>query len=264
MEKACQASQSAENSHAQELLLSSIMDMGELLLTSGAEILRVEDTLSRLCRAYGFCRVDVFTITSSIVLTVHHADGRVFTQTRRIVSRNTDLAQVARVNALSRQLCAAPLPAQQVQQRLQEIRQKKGVPAWLQLLMYGALSSIFSIFFGGTVFDGVAAWISGLFMYASLSFAQRLHLNSILQSALVSAFTGLVAIGLVRLGIGSSPQSIIIGNIMLLIPGVAFTTSLRDLINGDTISGLLGLVEAVVKAMAIAMGFAGVLLLVGG
>ena len=36
--------------------LSAIMDIGELLLTHGAEVNRVEDTISRLCRAYGFIR----------------------------------------------------------------------------------------------------------------------------------------------------------------------------------------------------------------
>ena len=51
-----------------EALLACILDMGELLLVSGAEVRRVEDTLTRLCAAYGFERADVFTITSSIVL----------------------------------------------------------------------------------------------------------------------------------------------------------------------------------------------------
>ena len=66
------------------------------------------------------------------------------------------------------------------------------------------------------------------------------------------------------MGIGNSPEKIMIGNIMLLIPGIAFTTSLRDLINGDTISGLIGLIEAIVKAIAIAIGFAAVLVQFGG
>ena len=54
----------------EEALLSCILDMGEMLLTSGAEVKRVEDTITRLCRVYSFAREDVFTITSSIVLTV--------------------------------------------------------------------------------------------------------------------------------------------------------------------------------------------------
>ena len=69
---------------------------------------------------------------------------------------------------------------------------------------------------------------------------------------------------LVKIGIGTSPTNITIGNIMLLIPGVAFTTSLRDLTNGDTLSGLLSLSEAVIKSVAIAIGFAAVLVGIGG
>ena len=95
-------------------------------------------------------------------------------------------------------------------------------------------------------------------------FMQKLRMNSILQCLLVSAFTALVVTVLVRLGIGDTPAKITIGNIMLLIPGVSFTTSLRDMINGDTISGLVGISEAVIKAIAIAIGFAAVLVQMGG
>ena len=89
-------------------------------------------------------------------------------------------------------------------------------------------------------------------------------MNSILQSLLASAFTAFVVTFMVYIGIGDSPEKITIGNIMLLIPGVSFTTSLRDLINGDTISGLIGLSEAIIKAIAIAIGFAAVLVQMGG
>ena len=69
---------------------------------------------------------------------------------------------------------------------------------------------------------------------------------------------------LVYIGIGNAPDKITIGNIMLLIPGISFTTALRDMINGDTISGLVGISEAVIKAIAIAIGFAAVLVQFGG
>ena len=65
-------------------------------------------------------------------------------------------------------------------------------------------------------------------------------------------------------GLACVPDRAVVGNIMLLIPGLAFTTSLRDMIRGDTISGLLGLSEAVVKALAVAAGFAVVLYGAGG
>ena len=60
------------------------------------------------------------------------------------------------------------------------------------------------------------------------------------------------------------PDKIMIGNIMLVIPGIQLTTSLRDMINGDIISGLLNMSEALLKAISVAMGFVIVLLIGGG
>jgi len=247
-----------------DALLVCILDMGELLLTSGAEVLRVEDTLSRLCTAYGFLRVNVFSITSSIVITVHGLDGHVYTQTRRIIKRDTNLQKVALVNALSRQLCRAPVSIPDFQEKLEEIRNSKVFPLWVQCLCYAAISAVFSVFFGGSALDGVAAAISGVLIFGIQYFLQKLHMNSLLQCLLVSAFAAFVVILMVRAGLGYAPDKITIGNIMLLIPGISFTTSLRDIINGDTIAGLVGICEAVIKAIAIAIGFAAVLVQMGG
>lgn len=116
--------------------LSSIMDIGELLLKYGAEVSRVEDTMGRLCKAYGFVRADVFTITSSIIATVTLPDERSITQTRRIKERVTDLGKVARVNALSRKICASPCGLRELQDQIQAIWKAPGVPDWLNLAMY--------------------------------------------------------------------------------------------------------------------------------
>jgi len=250
--------------HNPDTLISCILDMGELLLANGAEVLRVEDTLSRLCAAYGFSRINVFCITSSIVLTVHNAENQIFTQTRRITARETNLQKVDRVNTLSRQLCKSPVSITALQMQIAAIRDCGTCPIWIQCLCYAIISAVFSVFFGGSALDGVAATISGVVMFFTLQFMQKLRINSILQSLLVSAVTALAVVLLVHLGIGHTPELITIGNIMLLIPGIAFTTSLRDIINGDTISGLVGISEAIIKAIAIAIGFATVLVQMGG
>lgn len=247
-----------------DTLIACILDMGELLLTNGAEVLRVEDTLTRICTAYGFRRINVFCITSSIVLTVEDIDGHIHTQTRRITSRDTNLQKIDSVNTLSRELCRNPIAIDSFQNRIEAIQRSRTYPLPIQCICYAVISAVFSVFFGGSPWDGFAAAISGLMLFAIQYFMQKLRMNSILQSLLVSAFTALVVMFLVHLGIGDTPAKITIGNIMLLIPGVAFTTSLRDLINGDTISGLVGISEAIVKAIAIAIGFAAVLVQIGG
>ncbi len=248
----------------EEALLACILDMGELLLTSGAEVMRVEDTISRLCHVYRFAKYDVFTITSSIVLTVRTPGGRTLTQTRRIRARDTDLGRVELVNALSRQLCAKPVPLEQFQEAVSRLRQAGTYSTAVRRIMYILISAAFSIFFGGTLGDALAGALTGLVLFEVLQLCAPVRLNGTLQCILASFVTGIAAVLLYNLGLGQNPDKIIIGNIMLLIPGIAFTTALRDIINGDTLSGLLGLCEAILRALAVAIGFAAVLLLTGG
>ena len=105
-----------------EQTLSAVLDAGELLLTSGAEAARVEDTMRRLARAYGFVRADVLTITASMAVTVRTADGQVITQTRRILRRGTDMRCIEAVNELSREVCVNPIPPEELHARLEAIR----------------------------------------------------------------------------------------------------------------------------------------------
>ena len=83
-----------------EQILAGILDIGEIMLVSGAEVNRVEDTVQRMAKAYGCNRVDVFTITSSIVVTVHR-EGKIYTQTRRIREYRTDIARIEACNSLT-------------------------------------------------------------------------------------------------------------------------------------------------------------------
>lgn len=236
--------------------LSMIMEMGEILLTSGAEVSRVEDTITRLCRAYGFARADVFTITSSIIVTAIAPDGEAYTQTRRIRERGIDLGKVEKINALSRRICAAPLELSELGREIEEIRNAKGTPQSVQFVMYVIISFALSVFFGGSWNDGAASAASGAILFAALYACTALKLNDIIVTMLCSAATALAVVLLVKAGLGDHPDKIMIGNIMLVIPGRQLTNSLRDMINGDTISGLLNMSEALMRAVFVAMGFA--------
>ncbi|MED9902751.1 MAG: threonine/serine exporter family protein [Lachnospiraceae bacterium] len=245
-------------------LLSAILDVGEIMLVSGAEVNRVENTIQHMAAAYGYSKVDVFTITSSIVVTVREPGGNIETQTRRIRGYDTDMRRVERCNSLSRAVCREVLPLAGLLQEIEDIRQEKRYPGWLVFLIYGTNSAVFSAFFGGSIQDMAAAFLGGLVLRLTLLAGNRLKVQNIILTILCSAAAALSAVCMVRIGLGESADQIIIGNIMLLIPGLALTTSLRDMISGDLISGLLGLCEAVIRAVAIAFGVALVLWQTGG
>lgn len=236
-------------------LLTCALDIGEQMLISGAEIGRVEDSIRLICTAYGCRRTDVFTITSSIVVTIQDSQGQYHTQSRRITGGKTDLYRLDKLNALSRQICAQKPQWETVQQELSTILDKPGYPFWLEMLASALIAGAFAVFFGGTLADGLVAAVLGALLHVTVGLLRLARMNQVLTNVAAAFLVSAAAITAVELGLGNDPNEIIIGNIMLLIPGIALTNSLRDMISGDLISGLLRFLDAMLMAVAIAAGY---------
>ena len=238
-----------------EQLLTCALDIGEKMLISGAEIGRVEDSIRLICNAYGYIRTDVFTITSSIVVSIEDAERKHYTQSRRITGTVTDLTRLDRLNALSRYVCKNTPSWDYIQGHLAEIDALKSYPLWIQILSSAMIGGAFAIFFGGDLADGAVATVLGGLLRVLTWLLQKAHINQILVNVAATFLLSTAAIWAVRNGLGNDVNEIIIGNIMLLIPGIALTNSLRDMISGDIISGLLRFLDAILVAAAIAAGY---------
>ena len=238
-----------------EVILSKILEIGEGMLISGGEVNRVEDSITRLCTAYHMRNINVFTITASIVVTVTDEKGQVISQTRRIQNYRTDFTKLERYNALSRELCAITQDADYMTRRLQEIREEKMYTNRQDILAYVLVSATFSVFFGGGAMDAVAAAMVGVLLYYMVGMTRKLEMNYIVSNLLCSFCGGSAAVLLFKLGIAQSVDKVIIGNIMLLIPGISLTNAIRDMISGDIMSGSSRLCEAILIAIAISLGF---------
>lgn len=236
-------------------LLSAALDIGEQMQVSGAEIYRVEDCIRRICRAYGAQDVDVFTITSSIVLTIQDPSGNRWTQTRRIERSENNLYRVDKLNKLSRAMCENHLSYVAYQDRFQAIMAEPGYPWWMLCIAYAAVAGAFTMFTGGTVRDALVSVVVGIILRGVVCLNRRLRFNQVFSSVLSSFAVAALAFLAQWLGLADSADPVVMGNIMLLIPGVGLTNSLRDMISGDTMSGLLRFLEACIIALAIASGY---------
>ena len=124
------------------------------------------------------------------------------------------------------------------------------------LAIHALISASFTLFFGGSWLDAAASAVIGLFLKYMDSVSRLLELPSTVAAVLWSFAGGCLALFFVSCGLGDSAEKISIGNIMLLIPGMQLTNSIRDVFNGDTLSALLGFCNAFVLAALIAFGFA--------
>ncbi len=244
-------------------ITACMLDVGELLLTNGADVNRVEDTITRIAAAYGVERCDVLAINSSIVLTLTTPAGRIETQTRRIKAIDTNLNAVESANELSREICAGHTEPAWIRARAEEIRGEKVYPLPIILLGYAIGGAFFTVFFGGSWIDALFTVPVALLVALFQKNLRAIRLNKMVQNAFLS---GLIAL-CVMLGARALPMmnadAVIIGSIMLLIPGRAFCNAVRDMVIGDTISGVLTLFDVLLLAFSIAAGYIVVFTAVG-
>lgn len=236
-------------------LIGYVMDIGEQMLISGAEVHRVEDSITRMCHALGAVRVDVFIITSSMVVTIHTNDGNTYTQTRRVTVTNFDFERLHLLNDLSRAICEKNLTVQQIEERLNAVKACKGTQTRVEMLCYAVIAGAFTLFFGGNITEMLISLLIGAIVRSSLFFSEKIISNKIFEKFFATVIITLSALLTVKCGWIERVDNVIIGNIMTLIPGIGLTNAIRDLFTGDSIAGLLRSIEAVLTALAIAAGY---------
>lgn len=235
-------------------ILCTALDVGEGLLKNGATVHRTEDTVERICRAHGAIHVEVFCIPSLILAAIRMEDGSYSSQNRRIYSSTNNFYRMDRFNSVSRSLCGAKMTLEQAEEEIRQIKTRDAYPSWLQYIGNFFASGAFSIFFGGTALDALAAALIGLVIALIKSKLPR-NVNVLSSTLVCSLLAGVLSILLTHVGLAHNYDKVMIGTIMLLIPGVAFGTSLRDLLGGDTVAGLLQLIQAILLAAIIAAGY---------
>ena len=240
------------------------LDVGEQLLTSGGEVGRAEDTVSRICMAYDAVRVDAFAIASAIMVTVTWEDGTSISEGRRVRSPKKNMRRLERLNALSRKVCYEHFPLTEAKAEYTKIMQKDRFSIGRELLGAIVVALTCTLFFGGTWNDALIAPLVGVSIVFTQILSSKIGGNRMLSQMMSAFIASSIAIFGVALNVGSSVEQIMIGCVMILIPGIAFTHAVENLITGDTLSGLLSSCEAIFVALALAFGFAVSMLMFGG
>ena len=179
--------------------LHIFLDMGDALLNSGAEIFRVEDTLNRMGYACGAAQMNVFVITSSIVITMEFPEEGARTQTRRIrESGGNDFTKLEQLNDLSRRFCNHPVPAAELRKEFDKININKTKPLWKLLGSLLAACS-FAFFYGGSIPDAVAAGFGAVLIWGLQQYLRPVCMNEVTFQFVASFFTGCAICGLTLL-----------------------------------------------------------------
>ena len=234
-------------------LLQIATNAGKILLESGAETYRVEETISRICIAYGVNTAESFVTPTGLVVSVFY-DSQTLSVVKRIHQRGVNLNKIDRINSLSRDLQIKPLPLSELNEHIIAIDKESRYSMPIVIIFSAIAAGSFSYILGGNFYDVLsAAFIGLLIKFLSLIFA-KLNINDFFMNFICSSISAIISILFYYLSIPLNIDKTIIGSIMLLVPGLAITNAIRDTIAGDFLAGLTRASEAFLTAIAIASG----------
>ena len=248
--------------------LETAVFAGSILLKSGAEVFRVEQTIRMIAQAFGAQDYETFIMSTGLITTAGGPRQKYFAKVMHIPFGDTRLDKVEAVNQVSRQIVAGRYTMKEAWEKLEEIDRMPRKRPWACVLASGVGCGGSCLTFGGQWLDVAAAFLAGIVLYLYILGVEGKGLSKITRTIGGGAVATLISLLFWRAGLGERLHFIIGGAIMPLVPGVAFVTSIRDMAFGDYIAGSIRMIDTLLTLFCIAAGVGGVIslwrLLVGG
>lgn len=240
-----------------ELAIDCFILAGRIMMESGAETYRVEDTMLRMARSQHLEDAQSYATPTGIIFSL---GKRQPTRITSIHNRITDLHKISLVNSVSRKLTSQIISLEQAYDELKKIQNTNYfLPLWIQVIAASIASSCFLYLFGGSLPDLPIAFIAGGIGHYIVSVVHEVTKVKFFSEFFASLIVGIIAFIVVNHGFGNSLDKIILGSVMPLVPGLPITNAVRDLMAGHFIAGIAKGIEALLTAFAIGSGIAVVL-----
>ncbi|MBS7578238.1 MULTISPECIES: threonine/serine exporter family protein [unclassified Enterococcus] len=229
--------------------------LGRELMTSGAELKRVEDTLARLVKNSAFLTNDeklAFDIQVTINSIFLRSDRQVVDFVT-ITNRNYDLQRISELNQLSREYAQQNISISELQLMIE--KKKKSVVRYSKnWLAYALLSASLITILGGSFIQIVLAALVGILTNQIFLFLQNNIINNIFLSEICATFFSGGIGALIGTFFHLDPTLIYIATIIPLVPGILLTNGFHDLLEGYYVSGPIMILESLTTLASLSIG----------
>ncbi|MEB6237450.1 threonine/serine exporter family protein [Staphylococcus gallinarum] len=238
-----------------KLTIQAILLAGKILLSSGAEVSRVEDTMRRMaiCMGYYHSQGYVINVFINFSLSEEH-DTRIL----RIDKNITNLLKIYQVNSISRQLTSNHISIEEAYQQLSNIEHSTvSISLWKKVVAAGIISLCFLYLQGGTWPEMFTTLIAGATGFCIVEFMQSKSLTMFIPEFVGSFVLGaIIILGSHIFHIENTFGPAMIASVMPIVPGVLITTAIQDLFARHMLMFTAKFLEALVIAFAIGSGIA--------
>ena len=175
---------------------------------------------------------------------------------RGVSDRSVNFEKICAVNNMSRSFVAGKITLEEATQKVLEIHYAPSFAPWQRILGYALTSGGLTMVYNGTFWDGVAAFFIGTLLGIMTYIMSKRKTSYFFSSFTGGLLTGLLACLFHLILPFTQIDMMIVGSIMPILPGITLTKGIRDLLEGNFISGNAKLMEAFLIACAIAAGVA--------
>lgn len=235
-------------------LINLALDCGEIMLRSGAETFRVQDTMQRILATTGREKIEATAISTALLVTLPRESKPPLAMMRGVHTRSVNFQRVCRVNDVSRAFVSGRISLDEAIARVADIPSHIAYPPALQVLGYGCIAGGCAYLLSPTVAEGAFSFLIGLLLGLLMLWLDGKKVPYFFPSFLGGVLAALCGCGVHALQPAIGVDTIVTGSIMPLLPGVTISQSVRDLLEGNLISGTTRLVEAMLTGCFLAGG----------
>ena len=237
-------------------LINLALDAGELMLASGAETFRVQDTMLRILSTTGREKVEALAMCTLLIVTLPREEKGPLSMTRGVKSRAVNFEKICAVNDMSRAFVSGQIDIDEAAERCKEIYHAPNFTFKTRVLGYAVNGAGFAVMVGGGPLEGFISFFVGLLMGITLVYFGDKKVPFFFGPLMGGLVTGLAACSAHYFLPGTQLDKMIIGTMKALLPGLALSKAMRDLLEGNLISGNSKVVEVLLNAVSIAGGVA--------
>ena len=227
---------------------------GQMLLQTGADAERVEETVHRIGTDLGAAWVDALVSPNALIVTTSSGD-EFRTKVRRVNNLGVNMAIVEGISHLTHRIGEGKMDRFAVRAELERLDSlPREYNRWVIVGTVGLACAAFCQLFGG---DLPVTMVTFLAAATAMFVRQELtshYFNAFLVVIVTAFVAGLIASLATVWQLGARPNLALMASVLLLVPGVPLINAVQDMIRGHIVIGLVRGITGLVISLCIALG----------
>lgn len=237
-----------------EYILDFTVHLGREMLFAGANLERVNETMERVCKAYGLHEVSIFSLSTTISISAKDAEGETKSRQVSVPGAAIHLDKLRKLNNLARKVCGENPNPTNLQDMLYEAVMVSSYSAWIEMAGFVIAITTLCRIFGGQWQELIVVALATVLAYWINRPLARAKLNRIITNIVNMFITTAIFFFTVWIGFTHEMMAMLTSMSLMFIPGVPLVNSMRNILCGNEMNGILELIKVILETLTICFG----------